>query len=399
VLRLGHDADLGRRRARVTAGHHRDGPVVHAVAAAPEARVVERDRVDPALRRDRLGRRASGPEARLRRLVQDRDAVPQLRRDDRLAAARRLQGHRHRHPGPDALQDRLERVVEDGHGGAVVRAGQRDLDDAVGDDAHQQRRAEERNGAAGGDVGGGEAAGDRRAGHRGDDAGARAVVVGAAIAHAAARHQRDLHFDPRPPRLAGVVAGQRQIGRLDGRRQRVGCVLRSLEDRHRRKPVGGGLIPRRGAAARQRRHGGKREGRRRRLVPDALVAALRSAERQHGDDREGGERDGAQRTEGEPGAAPSRRVPRAQERGGALRSRPRPARQLRRGLQQAQPGPPARAARGTEPGGAEELVLEVAHEVVAHGRSPSLARIPARPRETRLRMTDSEVCAASAISP
>ena len=59
----------------------------------------------------------------------------------------------------------------------------------------------------------------------------------------------------------------------------------------------------------------------------------------------------------------------------------------------------AGAAVGAEARGRDELLLEVADEVVAHGFSSSRARIPARPRETRLRTTDSDVCAASAISP
>ena len=59
----------------------------------------------------------------------------------------------------------------------------------------------------------------------------------------------------------------------------------------------------------------------------------------------------------------------------------------------------ARAPVGAESRRRDELVLEVADEVVAHGFSSSRERIPASPRETRLRITDSDVRAASAISP
>ena len=56
------------------------------------------------------------------------------------------------------------------------------------------------------------------------------------------------------------------------------------------------------------------------------------------------------------------------------------------------------AGRGASAGGGDERELEVADEVVAHGLSSRRARMPARPRETRLRITDSDVRAARAIS-
>ena len=177
----------------------------------------------------------------------------------------------------------------------------------------------------------------------------------------------------RQPRLRGIERRDRERGG-DLVDHRVVRVLRAREHGEVRHGLCGRLVARVHPAAvgavehRHERHDEARRRRRRApLVGGAVIAA--AGQREDSDDRGDGKRGPGQ------GAA----------HGTAAR--------------QAREDDPARAAVGAEARGRDELLLEVADEVVAHGFSSSRVRMPASPRETRLRMTDSDVRAASAISP
>jgi hypothetical protein len=301
--------------------------------------------------------------------VEDED--PRLRPHDRRAGDGR---HAERVPRPQPRDPHREGVLD--HDGVDAGPARLEPDGrhAVADDPDGGRRRGDADGAAGPDLREGEAAHAPPPGARArDEAGARAAGARRHRRRARRRVERPGREDPQvggepvAPRPPHVDAVRRRRGHPQAARLEEGGVVGGLEgpaqDAEERVDLGRhlrGVAPGGGAVLR-RDEAGQCEARRPSRHPRGRPA--RWPERGGDDD----DHDHGERECGDGGEAAN-----------------------------GQAGEPAGAgAAARRP---EQLGLEVGEEV-GHGRGSSMrARSPARPRETRLRMTDSDVAAARAIS-